>query len=113
MLAKETGGRRRRSKTAFLLKVVRERLNVLAISGAPNWDMKFITNALAGDPNASLTHWAKVMDNRWVCSKDFEVKNGTSEPKFDEEIKDADIVILWGVPHSYIKKYESDLIKRL
>ncbi|MBR4569728.1 MAG: VWA domain-containing protein [Candidatus Riflebacteria bacterium] len=101
------------NKTAFLLKVVRERLNVLALSGAPNWDMKFITNALAGDPNASLTHWAKVMDNRWVCSKDFEVKSGTSEPKFDEEIKEADIVILCGIPHSYIKKYESDLIKRL
>ena len=101
------------NKTAFLLKVVRERLNVLALSGAPNWDMKFITNALAGDPNASLTHWAKVMDDRWVCSKDFELKNGTSEPKFDEEIKEADIVILSGIPHSYIKKYESDLIKRL
>lgn len=101
------------NKTAFLLKVVRERLNVLALSGAPNWDMKFITNALAGDPNASLTHWARVLDNRWVCSKDFEVKNGTSEPKFDEEMKEADIVILSGIPHSYIKKYESDLIKRL
>ena len=101
------------NKTAFLLKVVRERLNVLALSGVPNWDMKFITNALAGDPNASLTHWARVMDNRWVCSKDFEVKGGSSEPKFDEEIKDADIVILCGIPHSYIKKYESELIKRL
>ncbi len=101
------------NKTGFLLKVVRERLNVLALSGLPNWDMKFITNALAGDPNASLTHWARIMDDRWVVSKDFEVKNGEKEPKFDEEIKNADIIIINGIPHSYIKKYEADIIKRL
>ena len=101
------------NKTGFLLKVVRERLNVLALSGLPNWDMKFITNALAGDPNASLTHWAKITDNRWVVSKDFEVQNGVAEPNFDEEIKNADVIILNGIPHSYIKKYEADIIKRL
>ncbi|MBQ3644902.1 MAG: VWA domain-containing protein [Candidatus Riflebacteria bacterium] len=101
------------NKTAFLLKIVRERLNVLALSGLPNWDMKFITNALAGDPNASLTHWARITDDRWVCSKDFEVKNGTSEPNFQEEIKDADIIILNGIPHNYIKRFESDIIKRI
>ena len=101
------------NKTGFLLKVVKERLNVLALSGSPNWDMKFITNALSGDPNASLTHWAKLMDNRWVCSKDFEIKNGVSNPNFDEEIKNADIIILCGIPHNYIKKYEADIIKRL
>ncbi len=101
------------NKTGFLLKVVRERLNVLALSGAPNWDMKFITNALAGDPNATLTHWAKVMDNRWVYSQDFEVKDGTTEPNFGKEINEADIIILSGIPHNYIKKYEKDIIKRL
>ena len=101
------------NKTGFLIKVVRERLNVLALSGLPNWDMKFITNALSGDPNASLTHWARIMDNRWLVSKDFKVENGATEPNFEEELKNADILILNGIPHNYIKKYESDIIKRL
>ncbi len=101
------------NKTGFLIKVVKERLNVLALSGLPNWDMKFITNALSGDPNASLTHWAKIMDNRWLVSKDFKVVNGETEPKFDEELNNADILILNGIPYNYIKKYETDIIKRL
>lgn len=101
------------NKTGFLLKVVRERLNVFALSGLPNWDMKFITNALSGDPNASMIHWSRVMDNRWVVSKNFEIKDGVTKPDFDNEIKEADILILNGIPHTYIKKYESDLIKRL
>lgn len=101
------------NKTGFLLKVVKERLNILALSGLPNFDMKFITNALAGDPNTSLTHWAKVMDNRWVCSKNFEVVNGVSEPNYSKEIEEADILILNGIPHKNIEKYEESIIKRL
>ena len=101
------------NKTSFLLKVVKERLNVLALSGLPNWDMKFITNALAGDPNASLTHWARVMDNRWVCSKGFKVVNGSENPDYAEALKDTDILILNGIQHQYIKSYEAEIIKRL
>lgn len=101
------------NKTSFLLKVVKERLNVLALSGLPNWDMKFITNALAGDPNASLVHWARVTDDRWVCSKDFKVVNGEKTADFSETLKDADILILSGIQYQYIKQYEAEIIKKI
>lgn len=101
------------NKTGFLLKVVRERLNILAISGLPNWDMKFITNALSIDPNIYFTHWARITDNRWLCSRKFAVEKGSVKPDFDDELKEADILILSGLPYNYIKNYEDDLIKRL
>lgn len=101
------------NKTSFLLKVVRERLNVLALSGLPNWDMKFMTNALSGDPNASLTHWARITDDRWICSKDFKVLNGSKEPDYAEALKNADILVLNGIQYKYLKPFESEIIRRL
>lgn len=101
------------NKTGFLLKVVRERFNILALSGQPNWDMKFLTNALAGDPNASLVHWARISDDRWLCSKNFKVENGVEKPDFAEEVKNADVIILNGMPHPYLKQYEEEIIKRV
>lgn len=101
------------NKTSFLLKVVKERLNVLALSGLPNWDMKFISNALAGDPNASLVHWARVTDDRWICSKDFKIENGVKTADFKEALNDADILILNGIQYRFIKQYEAEIIKKI
>lgn len=101
------------NSVGFLLKVVRERLNVLAISGRPSWDMKFIGNALSTDPNARMTHWLRVRDDRWVCSRDFKPEKGVSSLNVSDDLKTADVVILNGVPHQFIKADEAELIKRL
>ncbi|MDD3147778.1 MAG: VWA domain-containing protein [Candidatus Riflebacteria bacterium] len=97
----------------FLLKVVRERLNVLAVSGRPTWDMKFIGNALSTDPNAKLTHWARVRDDRWVCARDFMPEKSVSSLSLVEDLKNADVVVLNGVPHQFLRPVEEELIKRL
>lgn len=97
----------------FLLKVVRERLNVLAVSGRPTWDMKFIGNALSTDPNAKLTHWARVRDDRWVCSRELQPEKAVSALSLTEDLKNADVVVLNGVPHQFLKHIEEELIRRL
>jgi hypothetical protein len=101
------------NSAGFLLKVVRERLNVLALSGRPTWDMKFIGNALSTDPNARLTHWVRIRDDRWVCSRDFKPERAVSTLNLSDDLKNADVVVLNGVPHSFLQPVEAELIKRL
>lgn len=101
------------NKTGFLLKVVKERLNVVALSGLPNWDMKFLGNALAGDPNASFIHWARVSDSRWISSKDFQPQNGVENPDFSEALENADVLVLSGISYPDLQKYEKTIINRL
>lgn len=97
----------------FLLKVVRERLNVLAVSGHPNWDMKFIGNALAIDPNAHMVHWLRIRDDRWVCSRDLQPERAVNVPQFAEDLKNADVLVLNGVSHRFLQALEGEIIRRL
>lgn len=101
------------NSVGFLLKVVRERLNVLAVSGRPGWDIKFIGNALSTDPNAKMTHWLRIRDDRWVCSRDFKPEKGVGSLNLSDDLKTADILVLNGVPHQFLKADEAELIKRL
>lgn len=101
------------NRAGFLLKVVRERLNVLALSGRVSWDMKFIGNALSTDPNAKMVHWARIRDDRWVCSRDFKPERAVAAPDLAEDLKTADVVILSGMPHTFLRPVETELIRRL
>ena len=101
------------NSAGFLLKVVRERLNVLAVSGRPSWDMKFIGNALSTDPNAKMTHWLRIRDDRWICARDFKPEKAVSSLSLSDDLKFADVVIISGVPHQFLKPVEEELIKRL
>lgn len=101
------------NRSGFLLKVVRERLNILALSGRPGWDMKFIDNALSTDPNARLVHWLKVSDNRWVSSRDFKPQKAVSTPDLSEDLKNADVIVLSDASYDMLKPIEEELVKRV
>lgn len=101
------------NRAGFLLKVVRERLNVLALSGRLSWDMKFIGNAVSTDPNAKMVHWARIRDDRWVCSRDFKPEKAVAAPDLGADLKTADILILNAMPYNFLKPIESELIRRI
>jgi len=101
------------NQTGFLLKVVRERLNIMALSGRLSWDMKFIGNALLTDPNARSVHWVKLADNRWVCSRDLKPEAAVNNPDLAEDLKIADVLILYGADYTMLKPVEEEIIRRV
>lgn len=101
------------NRAGFLLKVVRERLNVFALSGRPSWDMKFITNALSTDPNARLVHWLRIKDDRWICSREFKVEPGVRQPEIAADLSSADVIILSGADYNMLKPVEAEIVRRV
>jgi hypothetical protein len=101
------------NSVSFLLKVVRERLNVLMISGSPSWDAKFIINALSTDPNAHLIAWTRIKDDRWVCSRDFKPVAGVRQPELAKDFAETDVLILRGVPYNFIAPFAGEIVARL
>ncbi|EKD81540.1 MAG: hypothetical protein ACD_39C01760G0001, partial [uncultured bacterium] len=101
------------NRTGFLLKVVRERLNIMALSGRLSWDLKFIGNALLTDPNAKTVHWSKLRDERWVCSRDLKPERAVRSPDMNEDLKIADVLILSGVSHDMLRPVEEEIVRRV
>ncbi|MGM0600196.1 MAG: hypothetical protein ACQETH_10320 [Candidatus Rifleibacteriota bacterium] len=97
----------------FLLKVVRERLNILSVSGKPSWDIKFIVNALSTDPNAGLVSWVRLKDDRWICNRDFKLQAAVRKPTLSKDLEDTDVVILRGVPYNFIKPLAQEISDRV
>jgi hypothetical protein len=101
------------NKAGFLLKVVRERLNVLMIAGQPSWETKFIINALSTDPNAGLVAWTRLTDDRWICNREFKLQKGQRRPTIGKDFKEADVLVLKNAPYNFIKEIEKELANRL
>jgi cbb3-type cytochrome oxidase subunit 3 len=101
------------NQTSFLVRVVKERLNVLILAEKPSWDLRFISSALKTDPNAQLTSWVKLFDNRWSKLVDFKLKNSQRifDPKAD--IKKADVIIIKDLSALSIKPFAKDLLERI
>lgn len=97
----------------FLLRVVRERLNVLAISGRPNWDIKFIGNALSTDANAHFKYWLKVRNDRWLMAQDQQPEIAVKSPKLAEDLADTDVLLLSGVHYNDLKGLEKTIVNRI
>lgn len=101
------------NSVSFLLKVVRERLNVLAVAGTPSWDGKFIINALSTDPNANLTFWTRLKDDRWISNREFTPQAAVRKPDLSKDFKEADVLILRGVSYNFIADLAPEIIARL
>lgn len=101
------------NKTEFLLKVVKESLNVLFIAEKPSWDLKFLRIALGTDPNANLNAWTKVFENRWVRLENFKIKKTYYKPDLSNDIKNADIIVLRGVHEAVLSGYTSQILDKL
>ena len=101
------------NKASFLLKVVKERLNILAISGNPSWELKFMGNAAMSDPNAHFTYICKLFDNKWAKSVDMKPTQSTTNPGLLNKINESDVIIINGVEYNDLKPVESAIINKI
>ena len=101
------------NKNEFLIKVVRESLNVLIIAEKPSWDLKFIRIALGTDPNINLSAWTKILPSRWSRLNDFKVEDALPAPTLENDIKKADVIILRGVHSGVLLDYSSEIISKV
>jgi hypothetical protein len=101
------------NESAFLLKVVKERLKVQAICGQPHWDISFLKGAVRGDPNAHFNAFSRITDTRWAVTRDFEVQRTIPAPDWAEAIGDADILVLRDVEAQILEPHAELLQKRL
>lgn len=101
------------NETAFLLKVVKERLKILILAGSPSWDQTFIRAAARGDPNAHVCGWTRITDDRWLPTVDFELKAAVPTPAIAPDLEDADVVILAGIRETVLEPHAELLLKKL
>ena len=100
------------NKTGFMLKVVKERINVLAIAGKPSWDLKFILHALSSDPNTDMTMYIKAGE-KWVHSKSFKPQKAIQMPDFAKEIEAADAIILQELSYENLRQFQDALVTKI
>jgi hypothetical protein len=101
------------NETGFLLRVVREHLNLLLISGQPTWEQAFLRSAASSDENVTFNSWTKLLDNRWIQNKDSELQPGTSSPNLLPDLNDCDVLILLNPPLSALEPHAHVITQRV
>ena len=98
-----------------VVRVVRDRLRVLQVAGAPTWDVKFLRRFLKGDPSVDLVSF-------FILRTDSDVQLGLWKPNelslipfpqdrlFDDELDSFDLVIFQDFDH---QPYFTDRADRL
>ncbi|MBI3038084.1 VWA domain-containing protein, partial [bacterium] len=101
------------NETSFLLKVVKDRLKIVVLSGSPEWDLTFLKGVVKSDPNANLSHWIKVIENRWLRSENFSLKPPVENPDFKPDLLEADVLVLSGVAERFLSSCGEIIQKRV
>lgn len=82
---------------SFTLKVVRDRIRVLQIVGAPSWDEKFMRRLLKTDPNIDLVSFfilrTALDDRRPFQEHEFSLIEFPHRDLFDKDLHTFDLVI--------------------
>lgn len=101
------------NSSSFLLKVVKERINILALSGNPSWELKFMSNAAMSDPNTHFTYFCKLFENKWAVSEDMKPASSTINPGILNAIRKSDVIVLNGIDYKDIRAFESEIINKV
>lgn len=101
------------NETGFLLRVIKDRLQVLMLADGPTWDQGFLKAALRSDPNAHFTGFTKLKDDRWLVSEDFQLKGGAPQAAIGPELDKADVLIIAGVPEETLRPHAKLVLERL
>lgn len=97
----------------FLLKVVRERLNVVALAGRPSMELKFIGNALSADPNINFTQYVRVLENQWISASKQVPQAGRAKQLGAGVLDEADVLIITDLEYKDFKGLEGEAVARL
>lgn len=80
----------------FVLRVVRDRIRVLQVVGAPSWDVRFLRQFLKGDPNVDLISFFILRGNEDVNrapNSEMSLIPFPTDRLFGEELPGFDLVI--------------------
>jgi uncharacterized membrane protein len=82
---------------AFLLKVIRDKIRVLQVTGRPSWDVRFLRGLLKRDPNVDLVAFfilRTLTDIDPVGSDELSLIPFPTEELFEEQLRSFDVVFL-------------------
>src|SRR4051812_18203121 len=82
---------------AFLLKVIRDKIRVLQVTGRPAWDVRFLRGQLKHDPNVDLVAFFILRtptDLELVPSEELSLIPFPTEELFQEQLRSFDLVFL-------------------
>ena len=82
---------------AFLLKVIRDKVRVLQVTGRPSWDVRFLRGQLKRDPNVDLIAFFILRtptDVELVPSEELSLIPFPTEELFQEQLRSFDLVFL-------------------
>lgn len=101
------------NESGFLLKVIKERLKILALANAPNWDLTFLKGVARSDPNAHFDAFVQVSENRWLSTEDYQLKGNQPFPDLKALLEETDILVLRGLPEARLAPFAEAIQKRL
>jgi uncharacterized membrane protein len=81
----------------FLLKVIRDKIRVLQVTGRPSWDVRFLRGQLKHDPNVDLVAFFILRtptDLELVPSEELSLIPFPTEELFQEQLRSFDLVFL-------------------
>jgi uncharacterized membrane protein len=82
---------------AFLLKVIRDKIRVLQVTGRPSWDVRFLRGQLKHDPNVDLVAFFILRTPNsidMVSSEELSLIPFPTEELFQEQLRSFDLVFL-------------------
>ncbi|MCA1662749.1 MAG: glutamine amidotransferase [Myxococcales bacterium] len=82
---------------SFLLKVIRDKIRVLQVTGRPSWDVRFLRGQLKHDPNVDLIAFFILRtptDLELVPSDELSLIPFPTEELFQEQLRSFDLVFL-------------------
>lgn len=98
--------------------VVRDRIRVLQVAGAPSWDVKFLRRFLKGDPSVQLVSFFILRTQEDMGSgysdRELSLIAFPYDQLFDEDISTFDAVIFQNFDYApYLKRRSGDLLENL
>jgi len=100
------------------VKVVRDRIRVLQVAGAPSWDVKFLRRFLKGDPSVQLVSFFILRTQRDLMTgysdRELSLIAFPYKRLFDQDLWSFDVVIFQNFDHQPYFNYDSgDLLRNL
>jgi uncharacterized membrane protein len=80
----------------FLLKVIRDKIRVLQVTGRPSWDVRFLRGLLKHDPNVDLIAFyiLRTATDLEAPSEELSLIPFPTEELFEEQLRSFDLVFL-------------------
>ncbi|HNK44737.1 MAG TPA: hypothetical protein PKL17_08140 [Pseudomonadota bacterium] len=91
------------NRRAFVLKVVREKIRVVHVSGRPSWDARFLRAALKSDPNIDLVAFfilRSPSDIEFAPSEETSLIPFPCQELFQDQLRSFDLLILQNFNYS-------------